>query len=102
MSAVQNALNSHKKTLPYCYPAHNNQGGDFMGDDIANSVTCMGEEKTLYTIVFRKPDGKRPFQKSSSRWKNNIKIHFKEMCGSELNFLAFVNTETNFQVSKFT
>jgi hypothetical protein len=31
------------------------------GDEIVNSITYVGEKKTLYTNVFRNPEGKRPF-----------------------------------------
>jgi hypothetical protein len=30
-----------------------------------------------YTILVRKPEGKRTLERSSSRWKNNIKMYLK-------------------------
>jgi hypothetical protein len=32
-------------------------------------VTCMGEIRNAYKILFRRPEGKRPLGRPMSRWE---------------------------------
>jgi hypothetical protein len=32
-------------------------------------VECMGEERKLYKVLVRKPEGKRPLRSPSRRWR---------------------------------
>jgi hypothetical protein len=36
----------------------------------AGSVASMGEDRKLYKVLVRKPEGKRPLERSRGRWKN--------------------------------
>jgi len=42
-------------------------------------VVCMGEVRNTYTGLVRKPEGKRPLERLSHRWDNNITISVKEI-----------------------
>jgi hypothetical protein len=42
----------------------------------------MGGEGGVYRVLVRKPEGKRPLERSKRRWKDNIKIDLQEVgCG---------------------
>jgi hypothetical protein len=41
-------------------------------------VAHIGMMKYLYKVLDRKPEGMRPFGRSSCRWEFNIKINDKE------------------------
>jgi hypothetical protein len=34
----------------------------------------MGERRTVYRLLVRKPEGKRPLGRPGSRWMDNIKM----------------------------
>jgi hypothetical protein len=44
-------------------------------------VACMGEMKSAYKILVRKPEGKRPLRRPTYRWKDNIRTDLMEMVG---------------------
>jgi hypothetical protein len=39
----------------------------------AGHVTCMGKMRNAYKILFRKPEGERPFGGSRHRWRVILK-----------------------------
>ena len=42
----------------------------------------MGESRGVYGVLVGEPEGKRPLERSRSRWEDNIKIGFQEVgCG---------------------
>jgi len=41
-------------------------------------VARMGEMKNAYDILFGEPDGKRPLGRPRFRWKDKIRMAFKE------------------------
>jgi hypothetical protein len=42
----------------------------------------MGEERGMYRILVRKPEGKRPMGRPRRRWEDNIRIDHQEVgCG---------------------
>jgi hypothetical protein len=45
-----------------------------MGD-----ISQMGEERGVYRVSVRKPDGKRPLGRPRGKWEDNIKIDLKEV-----------------------
>lgn len=46
----------------------------------------MGEGRNAYNILVRKREGKRPPQSTRHRWKDDIKMYFKNLeCEGELN-----------------
>ena len=46
-------------------------------------VAHMGERRSIYRVLVRKPEGKRPLGRPRHRWEDNIKMVFQEVgCGS--------------------
>jgi hypothetical protein len=43
----------------------------------AGHVARMGEERSVYRILMRKPEGKRPLERPRRRWVDNIKTDLK-------------------------
>jgi len=41
-------------------------------------VASVGERRGAYRVLVVKPRGKRPLGRPTCRWKDNIKIDFKE------------------------
>jgi hypothetical protein len=39
----------------------------------------MGEMRNAYNILIGKPEWKRPLGRPRHRWKNNIKMHLREI-----------------------
>jgi hypothetical protein len=39
----------------------------------------MGKRRHAYKVLLRKHEGKRPLWRPRYRWKDNIKIHLKEI-----------------------
>jgi hypothetical protein len=44
----------------------------------AGHVARTGERRGLYTVLVRKPEGKRPLGRRRCRWEDNIKIDLQE------------------------
>ena len=42
-------------------------------------VARMGEDKSVYRILVRKPEGKRPLGRPRSKREGNIKMHLQEV-----------------------
>jgi hypothetical protein len=43
----------------------------------------MGERKSVYRVLVKKPEGKRPLGSPRRRWGNNIKMELQKVgCGS--------------------
>jgi len=48
----------------------------------AGHVARMGEGRGVYTVLVRKPEGKRSLRRPRSRWEDNIKMDLQEVgCG---------------------
>ena len=48
----------------------------------AGHVACMGEERGVYRVLVRKPEGKRPLGRPKRRWVDNIRMDLQEVgCG---------------------
>jgi hypothetical protein len=45
----------------------------------AGHVARMGEGRGVYTILVRRPEGKRPLGRPRRRWEDNIKMDLREM-----------------------
>jgi hypothetical protein len=45
----------------------------------AMHVTRTEDTKFLYTVLIRRPDGKRPLERPKCRWEDNIKIDLQEV-----------------------
>jgi len=39
----------------------------------------MGEERGVYRVVLRKPEGRRPLGRPRSRWADNIRMDLQEV-----------------------
>ena len=46
---------------------------------LGGHVARTGERKGVYRVLVEKPEGKRIAGRSSSRWKNNIKMVLQEV-----------------------
>jgi hypothetical protein len=44
----------------------------------AGHIACMGEERSAYMVLIRKPEGRRPLGKPRHRWEDNIKRIFEK------------------------
>ena len=48
----------------------------------AGHVARMGEERAVYRVLVRKPEGKRPLGRPRRRWVNNIRMDLHQVvCG---------------------
>jgi len=48
----------------------------------AGNVARMGEERGMYRVLVRKPEGKRPLGRPRRRWVDNIRMDLQEVgCG---------------------
>jgi len=48
----------------------------------AGHVACMGEERGVYRLLLRKPEGRRPLGRPRHRWVDNIRMALQEVgCG---------------------
>jgi hypothetical protein len=45
----------------------------------AGHVARMGEERNVYRVLVRKPEGKRPLGRPRRRWKGGIRIYIREI-----------------------
>jgi hypothetical protein len=44
----------------------------------AGHVARMGENRSAYKILVRKPEGKKPLERPRHMWEDNIKMNFRE------------------------
>jgi hypothetical protein len=68
----------------------------------------MGEKRNAYTLLVRKPEGKRPLVRPRRRWVDNIKIDLREIGWNGIDWIdlvqdrdqwrALVNTVMNLRV----
>jgi transcription termination factor 2 len=71
----------------------------------AGHVARMEEERSVYTVLVGRPEGKRPLGRPRSRWEDNIKMDLREIGIEGVNWIhlaqdrvqwrAFVNTAMN-------
>jgi hypothetical protein len=67
-----------------------------------------GEGRSVYRVLFGRPEGKRPLARPRRRWKDNIKMDLREIGMDGANWIrlaqdrvqwrAFVNTVMNLRV----
>jgi hypothetical protein len=53
-------------------------------------VACLGEDRIIYKILLGKPEGKRPLERWTCRWKGGIRLDLRETgweVRSEFNWL---------------
>jgi hypothetical protein len=46
----------------------------------AGHMARMGEEKKVYKVLVRKPEGKRPLERPRHRWEDGIRMDLMEIC----------------------
>jgi hypothetical protein len=44
----------------------------------AGHVALMGEERKVYKVLVRKPEGKRPLGRPRHRWEEGIRMELRE------------------------
>jgi hypothetical protein len=74
----------------------------------AGHVARMGEERNVYRVLMRKPEGKRLFGRPRRRWADGIRIYLREIGWGSVDWLqlpqnrdrwrALVNTVMNLRV----
>jgi hypothetical protein len=50
----------------------------------AGHVACIGQDRKVYKVLVRKPEGKRPLGRPRRRWEDGIRMNFTEIgrgCG---------------------
>jgi hypothetical protein len=45
----------------------------------AGHVARMGEERNVYRVLMRKPEGKRPLGRPRRRWEHGIRMDLREI-----------------------
>jgi hypothetical protein len=45
----------------------------------AGHVACMGEERNVFRVLVRKPEGKRQLGRLRCRWEDGIKMDLREI-----------------------
>jgi len=76
----------------------------------AGHVARMGQGRGVYSVLVRKPEGKRPLGRPRRRWEDNIKISLQEVGGGCEDWMelaqdtdrwrALVSTVMNLRVPK--
>jgi hypothetical protein len=54
----------------------------------------MGEMRNAYSILVRKPEGKRPLGRPRRRWANNIRIYLREISWEIVDWIHMVQDRT--------
>jgi hypothetical protein len=57
-------------------------------------VARTGEERSVYRVLVKKPEVKRPLGRPRRRWEDNIKMDLQEVAG----WRALVSTVKNLRV----
>jgi hypothetical protein len=68
----------------------------------------MGEGRGVYRVLVGRPEGKRPLERPTSRWEDNIKLDLREtgidganwirLAQDTVQWWTFVNTVMNLRV----
>jgi hypothetical protein len=68
----------------------------------------MGEERNVYRVLMRKPEGKRPLERPRRRWEDGIRMDLREIGWGSVDWIqlaqdrarwqALVNTVMNLRV----
>jgi hypothetical protein len=48
----------------------------------------MGEKRNAYSLLVGKPDGKRPLGRPRCRWVDNIRMDFREVGWSDVDWIG--------------
>jgi hypothetical protein len=54
----------------------------------------MGEERGVYRVLVRKPEGKRPLGRPRCRWEDNIRMDLQEVGCGGMNWIGLAMIET--------
>jgi hypothetical protein len=59
----------------------------------------MGDERDVYRVLVRRPDGKRPLGRPRRRWEDNIKMDLREIGINEANWIHLTQDMVQCQAS---
>jgi hypothetical protein len=59
-----------------CTFVNNNKNNEVKEDEMGGACNMHGEKRPAYWILVGKLEGKRPLERPSCRWVNNIKVDF--------------------------
>jgi hypothetical protein len=62
-------------------------------DEMGVACSMYWEKRNLYRILVGKPDGKRPLEKPSFTWRNNIKMYLQVIGLGGLNLIYVALTD---------
>jgi hypothetical protein len=48
-------------------------------NEMGGACSAVGEERGVYRVLVRKPEGKRPLGSPRRRWEDNIRINLQEV-----------------------
>jgi hypothetical protein len=76
--------------------------------DFCNTFILQSEERNVYRVLMRKPEGKRPLERPRHRWEDGIRMDLREIGWGSVDWIqlaqdrdqwqALVNTVMNLRV----
>jgi hypothetical protein len=50
-------------------------------------MTCMGDTTRAHRILVGRPDGERPLERPTRRWKDNINVNLQAVAWSSIDWI---------------
>jgi hypothetical protein len=70
------------RSLCFVLLTHWCAGDKIKKNEMGGACSAVGEERGVYRVLVRKPEGKRPLGRPRRRWEDNIRINLQEVgCG---------------------
>ena len=63
-------------------------------DKMVGHVARMGEERGVYRVLVRKPEGKRPLGRPRRRWMDNIRVDLQKVGCGYMDWIGWPRVET--------
>jgi hypothetical protein len=62
-------------------------------------VARMGEGRSVYRVLVRRPECKRPLGRPRRRWEDNIKMDLKDICINGTNWIQLAEGRVQWRAS---